>query len=198
MPSIQPFGTQTCEFTGRTLMRKKTNHLKASSAWTLGLALAVLVACNGCGSKTITGKAPPPQDGSLCAAIGSGTMTLNRWSEKLTVLICVDVQGSTSTKGSFSGPPSVRKSEGSVTAKDGRKLEWRLEEKEGQKITCSVNDKEFDLDKGNLFLVKTKGGKTEIEQISQDLSAVKPDIESFKDFARKNPAISKLLQIEDK
>jgi len=108
-----------------------------------------------------------------------------------------DLHGSMRTMGSFSGPPSVRKSDGSVSAQDGRKLEWLLEEKEGQKIRCRVNDKDFDLDKGTLFLVKTKGVETEIEQISQDLSAVKPDIESFKDFARKNPAISKLIELGD-
>ena len=174
------------------------SNLKNSTAWTPGLALVLLVASSGCGQQFDASKARPSQDGSLCAAIGSGTMTFYRWDSDHTVMICADLQGgSTSTKGSFSGPPSVRKSEGSVTALDGRKLEWLMEEKQGQKMTCRLNDKDFDLEKGNLFLLKIKGGETEIEQISQDLSAVKPDVESFKDFARKNPAIRKLVGLGD-
>jgi len=169
------------------------NHRNSSK---LGLALVLLFSFSGCGQQVGTGKAPPPQNG-LCAEINNGTMCFYRWNDKLAVMICADLEGSMRTMGGFSGPPSVRKAEGSVSAQDGRKLEWLLEEKEGQKIKCRVNDKEFDLDYGTLFLVKTKGGETEIEQISQDLSAVKADIESFKEFARKNPAISKLIELED-
>jgi hypothetical protein len=133
----------------------------------------------------------------LIQGIGGGSMTVYRWENGLTVMICSDIQqGSSSTTGSINGPPWVRKEEGSVSAQDGRMLKWRIED-DGKKITCTVNDKGFDLDKGNLFLVKTKGGETEIEQTSQDLSAVKLDTLGLRDFARKNPAISKLIELGD-
>jgi hypothetical protein len=44
-----------------------------------------------------------------------------------------------------------------------------------------------------LFLVKTKGGKTEVEQLSTNISAAQADAESIGDFARKEPAVSKFL-----
>jgi hypothetical protein len=173
------------------------SHQYQSSALSRGLALVLLLSSSGCGRQARAGKVPPLPTGSFCAEINRGTMCFYRWSDKLAVMICADVHGSMRTMGSFSGPPSVRKSEGSVSAQDGRKLDWLLEEIEGQKIRCRVNDKEFDLDQGTLFLVKTKGNETEVEQLSQDLSEVKSEIESFKEFARKNPAIGKLIELGD-
>ncbi|HJZ58808.1 MAG TPA: hypothetical protein VKE74_27950 [Gemmataceae bacterium] len=56
-----------------------------------------------------------------------------------------------------------------------------------------MDGKDYDLAKGTLFLVRTKGGKTEVEQLSRDLSAVQPEPESCKTFAQKDPAVSQLL-----
>jgi hypothetical protein len=67
---------------------------------------------------------------------------------------------------------------------------------DGRTVKFSLDGKEYDLSKGNLFLVRTKGGKTEVEQLSRDLSAVNPDVESCKDFARKDPAVSKFVGVE--
>src|SRR5262245_62244048 len=104
------------------------------------------------------------------------------------MMICSDTgEGTTSSKDSSAGPPWVRKVEGFAASKDGRRFDWQLETTDGRSVKCRVAGKEYDLAKGALFLVKTKGGKAEVEQLSRDLSAVQPEVESCKAFVRKDP-----------
>ena len=109
-------------------------------------------------------------------------------------MICSDIQGAAGGLGErTSGPPWFRKEEGYTSSPDGRRFDWQLETGDGRSVKCHLDGKEYDLSKGTLFLVKTKGGKTEVEQLSRDLSAVQPDFVSCTDFARKDAAVSKLL-----
>ena len=109
-------------------------------------------------------------------------------------MICSDIRGGQSSAGeTISGPPYVRKEKGFKSSPDGRRFDWELETTDGRGIKCRLDGKDYDLSKGALFLVKTKGGKTEVEQLSRDLSAVQAEAESCKDFAQKEPAVSKLL-----
>lgn len=173
------------------------NPLAKCCASRISLALAIVVVFSGCGTELVNGKAPPSPSG-LFQAIGSGNIMFYRWENGPSVMICSDIKpDSTSSGENLNGPPWVRKEEGFVSTEDGRKLEWRLEKRVGRKVTCRLNEKEFDLDKGNLFLVKTKGGETEIEQVSQDLSALTLDYAGVEEFARKNPAVSKLIGLGD-
>jgi len=171
--------------------------LKALSGWILRFALMLLLVFIGCSPKIVTKNAPPSPSG-LSQAIGSGTITFYRWDDQPTVMICSDIQGGSKSLNDYftSVPPTrIHKSDGHLTSQDDRKLEWRLEKKDGDKCKCRLNDKDFDLDEGILFLVKTKGGETEIEQISRDLSDVKLDAESVNAFARKDSVVSKFLEI---
>jgi hypothetical protein len=167
------------------------HNFKTGVALRHAFALLVIVMYAGCQPSS----APKSPTGGI-QEIGKGTIAFYRWEQGQTVMIGTDIRfGSTSSGESVTGPPWVRKQEGSIAGQDGRTLAWRLEHKEGQKITCRLNGTDFDLEKGNLFLVKSSDGKIEIEQTSQDLSAVKIDSESFKDFVRKNPAVNELIQL---
>jgi hypothetical protein len=75
-------------------------------------------------------------------------------------------------------------------------LEWQLETTDGSSVKVRLGGKEHDATKGSLFLVKTTGGKTEVEQLAQDLSAVQPDAKSIQEFARKDAVVSKFLGIK--
>ena len=109
-------------------------------------------------------------------------------------MICGRTGGtSTSYTDGLSGPPWVRTVKGSVSSKDGRRVNWQLETTDGRSVKCHVEGREYDLAKGTLFLVKAEGGKTEVEQLSRDLSAVQLEATSCKDFVRKDVAVSKLL-----
>jgi hypothetical protein len=155
----------------------------------LVLATAVVVA--GCNAAN-----PNPSPGGFCLGEGEGIIAVYRWTNGPVVVICGDAGPAMSTGENFSGPPSVRKEHGSASAKDGRKFDWFLESADGKSIKCRVAGKDFDLSNGALFLVRTRGGKVEVEQVKRDLSAVQPTAESCKEFAAKNPDVAKLLAKE--
>jgi hypothetical protein len=160
------------------------------------IALLVLLMASGCRFSP-----PPvqlqPESPAISFAEKDGTVHFQRWKDGRAFMLCCDIAGGAGSTGiSMSGPPQVWKAEGDVSANDGRRLDWRLELTDGRNLKCWVNGKEYDMSKGGLFLVKTKSGKTEVEQIDQDLSAVPADVEGCRSFVRKDPAISKLLGIE--
>jgi hypothetical protein len=127
---------------------------------------------------------------------GRGSVVFFRWKDGPTVMICSDMgEAATTSAGTISGPPWAQKYEGSATSPDGRQFVWQLETTDGRNVKCRVADKEYDLANGCLFLVKTRGGKTEVEQLSRDLSAVQPETESCRSFVRSDPAVSKLLRV---
>jgi hypothetical protein len=161
--------------------------------WTVripGLVVVGLALVSGCSTRQ-----PPPPAG-LTAAIGNGTMVFYRWQAGPAVMICCDIQvgaGGSGENVNFAGNVYVIKKHGFAAARDGRRVDWELQTTDGRTVTCRLDGKEYDLAKGTLFLVKTQGGKREVEQVTRDLSAVQPTTESFKDFARKDPAVSKLI-----
>ena len=93
-------------------------------------------------------------------------------------------------------PPLISKEEGVQSSGDGRRFEWSMQTSDGRTVKGRLDGKEYDLAKGTLFLVKTKGGKTEVEQLSTDLSAVQPDAKNIEKFARKDAVLSKFLGIK--
>jgi len=138
---------------------------------------------------------PPLQpDEPVISSEKDGTVFFHRWRAGPTVMICCDIVGGRCEIGnSTSGSPLVLKVEGNASAKDGRRLDWKLETSDGRSIKCWVNGKEYDISKGSLFLVKTKGGKMQVEQLNRDLSGIQADEESCRRFVRTDPAMSKLL-----
>ena len=123
---------------------------------------------------------------------GRVSAALIRWPNGPTVMICSDLSGGMTGGGtSMSGPPWIVSAQGSSSAKDGRRLEWRLESHDGGGVECRINGKEYDLEKGKLFLVT--GASMTVEQLQRDLSTVEPQAESCKSFVRHDPDVSKLL-----
>lgn len=137
---------------------------------------------------------------SVSTTIGEGRVRFFHYKGtggSQTVMICSDFRGDLHTEGPASaGADNSYKQKGSESARDGRHLEWQLETTNGSSVKVRLAGKEYDASKGGLFLVKTTGGKTEVEQLPQDLSAVHPDSKSIEEFARKDEAVSKCLGIK--
>lgn len=161
---------------------------------TLGLLL-LFVAFSGCRQQPVE----IPRSGAS-AAIGDGTVIFVRWKDGPAVMICSDFNPrsdkppvQTSGQSGNATAPLIAKEEGFQCSGDGRRFDWSMETEDGRSVKCRLDAKEYDLANGTLFLVKTKGGKTEVEQVTKDLSAVQPDATSFEEFARKDAAVSKFL-----
>jgi len=123
-----------------------------------------------------------------------GTLVFLRWKDGPDVMICCDIwEGGSHGHKVSGGPPWVEQQIGTLASHDGRSFSYELETTDGRGLKCRLDGKEYDLAKGTLFLVNTKGAKRKMEQLSRDLSAVQPEVESCKDFARKDPALNKFF-----
>jgi hypothetical protein len=162
------------------------------------LGLACIVAVSGCRQSS------PHQPEEIFPAVGSttlgkGVVIYSQFKGRhkgvqggQTVLICSDINGNTAF-----GPGDVSKHQGSQSTTDGkRRLDWQTERSEGWNLKVRLNGKEYDVSKGAVFLVKTEGEKTEVEQLDKDVSSLQADSKSVAEFARKDAAVSKFLGIE--
>jgi hypothetical protein len=171
--------------------------LHPRSAWVLGFVLSSMLVMQVCGFQA--SGAPIEEVSGFTSTIGNGTMCRVQGYGELTILICCDIAGGTQGASSTTSTnPPIQKMEGYAVAQDGRRLDWVIEKRSGPKTACRLNDKDFDLEKGTLFLVRTKDGVAKTDQLAKDLSEVRPNIESLTTFAKNNPEVSALLEIAEK
>jgi hypothetical protein len=112
------------------------------------------------------------------AGIEKAQASFGIWKEGgLAFLIVTDFVGSSRDRGSGKGV-GPEKYEGQQKARDGRKVEYQCETADGKTGTMTINGSSYQLAKGSMFLVSTRGGKVEVRQVKRDLLKVKPDQEA--------------------
>jgi hypothetical protein len=77
----------------------------------------------------------------------------------------------------------------SVKARDGSAVQLKCATTDGKTWTVTVNDKEYRLEDGALFLVRTRGGPAKVSQVKQDLSGLQPTKETWERLAKENPEV---------
>jgi hypothetical protein len=170
------------------------------------LELLIAVACLG-GILTLTGcgrvDAPVPaqQIAPARQVVGTGTdvsFRFLRWEKGLNLLLVDDIhQGNSeheTSPGSADHP--ARSHKGATSAADGRAYGWQLETTDGQTAKLSIERQEYDLSKGALLVVKTKGKAVQALQLKRDLAAVPFDVEGCSDYLRKDSEVMKFLEAE--
>jgi hypothetical protein len=78
---------------------------------------------------------------------------------------------------------------------DNSRFDWSLETRDGDTVDFFLNDQEFDLADGDLFVITASGGSTNVRQLRRDLSKVQPNAEQVIDFGLAEPAVQELIQI---
>jgi hypothetical protein len=91
--------------------------------------------------------------------------------------------------GSSGSGPNAR---GLLRTVDGRNIAWSCTTKDGTGGTVTIDGQEFDLAEGGVFLVRAKGGKTKVEQLSADMSRLQGGSvqEKLKGLADTEPRIA--------
>jgi hypothetical protein len=151
------------------------------------IVLAVL-ALSGCMTRST-----PPGASTAAGAVGAGDYTFLQWNEGLTIMIWDDIRGSHSNHASGSTSDPVFRQSGQAESPDGRSYSYQVETEDGLTARFSIDGKEFDLSQGTLFLVKTRGGETGVQQLSRDLSEVSFDNQAFWEFAASDPDVAELI-----
>jgi len=62
--------------------------------------------------------------------------------------------------------------EGSHADPHGARYKWRLDTADGKTATFRINDKEYDLTEGSLFIITAENDKANVHQLRRDLSAI--------------------------
>jgi len=105
-------------------------------------------------------------------------------------MIWSDITENVGSGGAGSTSDPIHRQEGYASASDGRRVDWLLETTDGKTATLLINDQQYDLSKGALFLIKTRGERIQVRQLNSDLSALEPTNESCETFAKTDPDVS--------
>lgn len=109
-------------------------------------------------------------------------------------MIWDDMAGAQASGGSGSTSDPVFRQRGRAESRDGRSYEYTFETTDGKTADFSIDGQEYALSQGTLFLIKTTGGETQIQQLDHDLSEIVPTNEGCEAFARDNPEVAQFIR----
>jgi hypothetical protein len=152
------------------------------------LIFVFLVCVGGCQKTT------PPGADIVGGQIQNTSYTFLHWKEGLRVMIWYDITEDVGSGGSGSTSDPIYRLEGHASAPDGRRVDLRLETADGRTATYSINGQRYDLSRGALFLVTTRGERTQVRQLNRDLSTIHPTNESCEAFSETDPDVSAFIR----
>ena len=116
------------------------------------------------------------------------------WQEGLDVMIWYDAAQSSSCDSSGSTSAKTHVVQCQVISDTGQNLDWQIETSDGLTGEFTLNNDQFDLSEGNVFVVSTVQYPIEIRQFQRDLSSVKPESESITEFGLNDPDIAEFIR----
>jgi len=155
----------------------------AGVAVTVLLLLMVLAACGS--------QSTPPGGHSVSGSYdGRAGYLLVHWPEGLRIMIWDDLPHGAHHHGSSSssGDP-VFHMDGGAQGSNGQGYSYILESAGGVEGSFSIDDIPYNLDRGKLFLIRTGGGETRVEQLDVDLSGLAASNAGVEAFGQHLPQI---------
>jgi hypothetical protein len=123
-----------------------------------------------------------------------GRFAVLQWKEGLTVVLVDDIDGGYGVSGSgFPGGPAWRV-ESAPRAADGRQVSWRVETTDGKTAAMFINEQEYDLVQGTLFLIRTRGGQTRVMQHHRNRAGRCSDYEECQLLLKDDPRVMQFIQ----
>jgi hypothetical protein len=132
---------------------------------------------------------------------GYTSISHGRLGDKIVFVLCSDT-GGVGGRHNSSTTLTGFKYHGSDSASDGRRVDWQCETANGRSGTMTINNVKYDLGDGAMFLVTTRGEKTQVRQLRRDLSKFEPGRDSrdsatltrsFKRLAQEDPGIAAFI-----
>jgi hypothetical protein len=81
--------------------------------------------------------------------------------------------------------------------KYGPGYKWRLHTPDGKTATFRFDDREYDLSKGALFVIKANADKVDVHQLNRDLSALPFDKTAIGEYLKNDAEVRKILGVKD-
>jgi hypothetical protein len=158
------------------------------------LVLLLLTYLAGCSTKL-----PIPGCQSNGMAVRDTWVQYGTCRDDLIIVVWSDIADLTGksggvTDGSHALPSANRVDLGGLRHTDGgRKVDWQVVTADGKTGPVTVNNMEYRLEDGAIFLVRTKGGAAKVIQVKLDLSRMKPGVETWERLARESPEIKEFM-----
>jgi hypothetical protein len=80
--------------------------------------------------------------------------------------------------------------QGSVLGREGRRIEFHCNTKDGKTGRVTINGADYNLADGNLFLVATEGDRIQVKQLKRSLGTLKFERETLEAFGKNDPDIA--------
>jgi hypothetical protein len=119
---------------------------------------------------------------------------LLQWEEGLAIMIWHDAIAASNSHGSSSTESSVYTLEGYAESQNGVRVEWDLETSDGKTAQFAIDNTNYDLSEGALFIISTEAGTTAIMQLNRDLSSVQPEYDSCVAFGESDPDVAYFIR----
>ncbi len=116
-----------------------------------------------------------------------------RWWDGLTILIVEDVRGFSFARGSGDNYHW----EYAVDNDHGLRFECQVDTTDGKTATFRIDDKEYDLSEGTLFVIKAKDDKVEVHQLNRDLAALPFDSAAIRTLLKNDAEVRKIFGVKD-
>jgi hypothetical protein len=123
--------------------------------------------------------------------VGQTSVDYRRSTKGLALVIWWDSDGP-GESASESGPLGSN-AWGAFTPAKGMKITWEWKGAREKGGDFKINGKPYDLAKGTLLLVSTKGGQVRVTQLDVDLSKVEPNAKGFRGLAKKHEKLAKFI-----
>jgi hypothetical protein len=160
-----------------------------SCVWVAVLLLGGLVGLAGCGQNPVPPQRPANTDTGGNSVGGTGPR-YGTWDGKLAVVVWFDTDDSSQ---GFAGEGHTAAYQGVFAPVDGRRFDWRCRTSDGKTGTLVIDGQHYELAKGALFLVSTKGGKTAVQQLSRDLAPFNPDKKGLERLAKEDLDVARFV-----
>ncbi len=116
------------------------------------------------------------------------------WQEGLDIMIWHDAIGSGTCDSSGATDDDTHLVQCQALSASGYDFFWQIETKDGRTAQFSINNQNYDLADGSVFLVTTANGQTDIQQLQRDLSDLNADDPSITSYSLADPDINQFIQ----
>lgn len=161
------------------------------SIFILLVALASCVTMAGCG------RATPPGPNSTSGVVEPNAHFLFlSWKNGLAVMFVDNIADAHHSSGHGSNIDSVHHSTGGAESKEGGRYDWEIESIDGRIAKLTINDIDYEIDKGSVFAIRMKDKQPTVEQLDLDLSQLTHGADCAA-FIKENRKVLKLPNMND-
>ena len=139
-----------------------------SCTFLLALVVSSAAALVGCGSGTT-----PPGPNSVFGFVETDIhFDFLIWEEGLTVLFVDNFTNEHSSSGHSSTSDPVHRHTGWARSAEGYEYRWEIRSSDGRTAEIEINNVDYDVTKGTVFVVRHEGEEVAVEQLDLDVSSL--------------------------